>query len=34
MESGPFWEWFCMTGEPMAYLLYRESVHAEKPCAF
>ncbi len=23
MEAEPFWELFCMTGEPMAYMLYR-----------
>lgn len=23
MESEPFWELFCMTGEPLAYMLYR-----------
>ena len=24
MESEPFWELFCMTGEPVAYMLYRQ----------
>lgn len=24
MESEPFWELFCMTGEPLAYMLYRK----------
>jgi hypothetical protein len=23
MEPEPFWDLFCMTGEPLAYLLYR-----------
>lgn len=23
MESEPFWDLFCMTGEPLAYMLYR-----------
>ena len=23
MEAEPFWELFCMTGEPLAYMLYR-----------
>jgi hypothetical protein len=23
MESEPFWDLFCITGEPLAYLLYR-----------
>ena len=24
MEAEPFWELFCMTGEPLAYMLYRK----------
>lgn len=24
MEAQPFWELFCMTGEPVAYMLYRQ----------
>lgn len=23
MEPAPLWELFCLTGEPMAYMLYR-----------
>jgi hypothetical protein len=23
MEAEPFWELFCVTGEPLAYMLYR-----------
>ena len=23
MEPAPLWELFCMTGEPLAYMLYR-----------
>ncbi len=30
MTENPFWEVFCMTGEPLAYLLYRS---AEEPDA-
>jgi len=29
MESEPLWELFCLTGEPLAYMLYR-SVEDEK----
>lgn len=29
MRSEPFWELFCMTGEPLAYMLYR-SVEGDK----
>lgn len=29
MEPEPFWELFCMTGEPLAYILYR-SAEAER----
>ena len=25
MEPEPFWELFCMTGEPLAYMLYRSA---------
>lgn len=25
MESESFWELFCQTGEPMAYMLYRSA---------
>ncbi len=25
MESEAFWELFCMTGEPLAYILYRST---------
>lgn len=25
MRSEPFWELFCMTGEPLAYMLYRRT---------
>ena len=25
MEAEPFWELFCMTGEPLAYMLYRSA---------
>ena len=33
MKAEPFWELFCMTGEPLAYMLYRklEGVEAELP---
>ena len=24
MEAQPLWELFCMTGEPVAYMLYRQ----------
>lgn len=23
LEAEPFWELFCLTGEPLAYMLYR-----------
>ena len=23
LEPAPFWELFCLTGEPLAYMLYR-----------
>ena len=29
MESEPFWDLFCMTGEPLAYMLYRRLEGAE-----
>ena len=25
MKNDAYWEWFCMTGEPLAYVLYRQS---------
>ena len=25
MDPEPLWTWFCMTGEPLAYLLYRSA---------
>ena len=25
MESEPLWELFCLTGEPLAYMLYRSA---------
>lgn len=25
MEPAPLWELFCLTGEPMAYMLYRSA---------
>ena len=25
MEPGAFWELFCQTGEPLAYMLYRSA---------
>ena len=25
MEPAPLWELFCMTGEPLAYMLYRSN---------
>ena len=33
MEAEPFWELFCMSGAPLAYMLYRklEAVEAELP---
>lgn len=33
METEAFWELFCMTGEPLAYMLYRsaEAEHDEDP---
>ena len=31
MEAEPFWELFCMTGEPLAYMLYRKLEGAEPP---
>ena len=33
MEAEPFWELFCMTGEPLAYMLYGklEGAEAELP---
>lgn len=31
MESNPYWELFCATGDPMAYLLYcREEMAQEE----
>ena len=30
MEAQPFWELVCMTGEPLAYMLYRKLEGAEK----
>lgn len=29
MSSQPMWELFCLTGEPLAYMLYR-SIEGEK----
>ena len=29
MEAEPFWELFCMTGEPLAYMLYQNLEEAE-----
>lgn len=29
MEPAPLWELFCLTGEPLAYMLYR-SIEDEK----
>lgn len=29
METDIFWELFCMTGEPLAYMLYRSAETAE-----
>ena len=29
MEPAPLWELFCLTGEPLAYMLYR-SIEGEK----
>ena len=31
MEPGAFWELFCQTGEPLAYMLYRKLEGAELP---
>ena len=28
MEPEPFWELFCLTGEPLAYMLYRSAEEA------
>ena len=25
MKNDAYWEWFCMTGEPLAYVLYRQT---------
>ena len=25
MEPGPFWELFCLTGEPLLFMLYRSA---------
>jgi hypothetical protein len=30
MESEPFWDLFCLTGEPLAYLLYRSMEAAQR----
>lgn len=30
MEPAPLWELFCMTGEPLAYMLYRSSDEQER----
>ena len=29
MDPEPLWTWFCMTGEPLAYLLYRSAEEQE-----
>lgn len=31
MKPEPFWELFCMTGEPLAYMLYRELTDCPPP---
>jgi len=30
MESNVYWEVFCATGEPMAYMLYRNTAAADE----
>lgn len=30
MEPAPLWELFCMTGEPLAYVLYRSAAGREE----
>ena len=29
MDPKPLWMWFCMTGEPLAYLMYRSAEEQE-----
>jgi len=29
MEANLYWDWFCATGAPMAYMLYRMSARQE-----
>lgn len=31
MEAECFWELFCMTGEPLAYMLYRSAEDGQWP---
>ena len=31
MEPAPLWELFCMTGEPLAYMLYRSAGGRDGP---
>ena len=31
LESEPLWELFCLTGEPLAYMLYR-SIEENQDC--
>lgn len=30
MKNGAYWDWFCMTGEPLAYVLYCQSEHSDQ----
>ncbi len=30
MNKDAYWEWFCMTGEPLAYVLYRQGLRMNK----
>lgn len=31
MEPAPLWELFCLTGEPLAYMLYRSAEDGKNP---
>ena len=33
MDSESYWELFCMTGEPLAYMLYRTAEDEDQPPA-
>ena len=33
MDAEAYWELFCMTGEPLAYMLYRTAEEGDQPPA-